>query len=164
MSGASGVPGMSAISGVAGLPIMSGVPGVFALPGVPLGGPRKLDSPKKNGKASGWVPAIRPKHRRSLPNGRQQGGAIGAAPKGRRFASPPIGVLPFGKDFRCFGLISGAHPEAFPPPFVLTVHLPWFSQRFVGSCADRRFTWFGKWWPKSFCVANLEPHLLACFE
>ena len=31
-------------------------------------------------------------------------------------APPPWGscCLPFGKDFLCFGLISGAHPEAFP--------------------------------------------------
>ena len=60
-----------------------------------------------------------PKHRKFLPNGRQQepqgGGAkrspLGAAPK-----APPC-CLPFGKDFLCFGLISGAHPEAFPPSF-----------------------------------------------
>ena len=68
------------------------------------------------------------KHRKSLPNGRQQGGAFGAAPRGRRFAPPPWGscCLPFGKDFLCFGLISGAHPAAFPhfflgdcPPFLV---------------------------------------------
>ena len=51
------------------------------------------------------------KHRKSLPNGRQQepqgGGAkrrpLGAAPK-----APPC-CLRFGKDFLCFGIISGAH-------------------------------------------------------
>ena len=32
------------------------------------------------------------KHKKSLPNGRQQCGAFGAAPRGRRFA-PPLGVL-----------------------------------------------------------------------
>ena len=41
-------------------------------------------SPKNGGKASGWVPEIKPNHRKSLPNGRQQepqgGGAKGAAP------------------------------------------------------------------------------------
>ena len=37
-------------------------------------------------------------------------------------------LLPFGKDSLCLGLISGAHPEAFPPSFFGTVHLPWFSQ------------------------------------
>ena len=74
---------------------------------------------KEGGKASGWAPEIRPKHRKSLPNGRQQGGAFGAAPRGRHFAPPPWGscCLPFGKDFLCFGLISGAHPESFPLSF-----------------------------------------------
>ena len=74
---------------------------------------------KEGGKASGWAPEIMPKHRKSLPNGRQQGGAFGAAPRGQRFAPPPWGscCLPFGKDFLCLGLISGAHPEAFPPSF-----------------------------------------------
>ena len=95
----------------------------FFAPGVkfsstkPLGKSRKVDSPqKKSGKASGWAPEIRPKHRKSLPNGRQQGGAFGAAPRRRRFAPPPWGScrFPFGKDFLCLGLISGAHPEAFP--------------------------------------------------
>ena len=65
------------------------------------------------------APEMHRKHRKSLPNGRQQepqgGGAkrrpLGAAPK-----APPC-CLPFGKDFLCFGLISGAHPEAFPPSF-----------------------------------------------
>ena len=86
---------------------------------------------KEGGKASGWAPEIKPKHRKSLLNGRQQGGAFGAAPRGRRFAPPPWGScrLEFGKDFLCFGLISGAHPEAFPHPFFGTVHLPWSSQR-----------------------------------
>ena len=34
-------------------------------------------------------------------------------------APPPWGscCLPFGKDFLCFGMISGAHPKAFPPSF-----------------------------------------------
>ena len=36
----------------------------------------------------------------------------GAAPK-----APPC-CLPFGEDFLCFGLISGAHPEAFPSFFL----------------------------------------------
>ena len=48
-------------------------------------------------------------------------------PKGAAPKAPPC-CLPFGKDFLCFGLISGAHPEAFPPSFFGTVHLPWFSQ------------------------------------
>ena len=76
---------------------------------------------KEGGKASGWAPEIRPKHRKSLPNGRQQepqgGGAkrrpLGAAPK-----APPC-CLPFGMEFLCFGLISGAHPDVFPPSFFL---------------------------------------------
>ena len=37
-------------------------------------------------------------------------------PKGAAPKAPPC-CLPFGKDFLCFGLISGAHPEAFPPSF-----------------------------------------------
>ena len=40
-----------------------------------------------------WAPEIRPKHRKSLPNRRQQGGAFGAAPRGRRFAPPPWVLL-----------------------------------------------------------------------
>ena len=56
------------------------------------------------------APEMRQKHRKSLPNGRQQepqgGGAkrrpLGAAPK-----APPC-CLPFGKDFLCFWCISGA--------------------------------------------------------
>ena len=77
-----------------------------------------------------WASEVRPKHMTSLPNEEnkkpQGGGAkrrlLGAAPK-----APPC-CFPFGKDFLCFGLISGAHPEAFPPSFFVTVHLPWFSQ------------------------------------
>ena len=34
-----------------------------------------------------------PKHRKSLPNGRQQGGAFGAAPKGAALRAAPFGVL-----------------------------------------------------------------------
>ena len=48
-----------------------------------------------------WAPEIKPKHRNSLPNRRQQN------PRGRREAPPPC-CLPFGKDFLCFGIISGA--------------------------------------------------------
>ena len=36
-------------------------------------------------------------------------GPLGVAPK-----APPC-CLPFAEDFICFGLTSGAHPEAFPP-------------------------------------------------
>ena len=59
-----------------------------------MGKPRKVDSPKKKegGKASGWAPEIRPKHRKSLPNGRQQGGAFGAA-QGGGASRRPLGVL-----------------------------------------------------------------------
>ena len=39
------------------------------------------------------APEMMPKHRKSLPNGRQQGGAFGGAQRGRRFAPPPFGVL-----------------------------------------------------------------------
>ena len=86
-----------------------------------------LEKPPGEGISQNWQilskiepergPEMMPKHRKSLPNGRQQGGAFGAAPRGRRFAAPPAWgscCLPFGKDFRCFCLISGAHPEAFP--------------------------------------------------
>ena len=76
-----------------------------------MGKPRKVDNPKqKGGKASGWAPEIMPKHRKSLPNGRQQSGAFGAAPRGGA-SRRPLGFccLRFGKDFLCFGMISGAH-------------------------------------------------------
>ena len=45
---------------------------------------------------------VTPEHKKSLPNGRQQGGAFGAAPRGLLLSS-------FGKDFLCFGLTSEAH-------------------------------------------------------
>ena len=89
-------------------------------------GLRKSPSQKKErGKAKidpEWAPEMKQKHRKSLPNGRQQpkGAAhearcpLGAAPK-----APPC-CLPFGKDFRCFCFISGAHSGsilAFPRSF-----------------------------------------------
>ena len=43
---------------------------------------RGKSPPKKIGKIQEWAPDIRPKHRKSLPNRRQQGGAFGAAPLG----------------------------------------------------------------------------------
>ena len=83
----------------------------FLLDRLPLGKPRKVERPKKEegGKAPGWAPEIMPKHKKSLPNGRQQepqgGGAkrrpIEAAPQ-----APPC-CLRFGKDFLCFWCISG---------------------------------------------------------
>ena len=39
------------------------------------------------------APEMMPKHRKSLPNGRQQGGAFGAAPKGAALRAAPFGVL-----------------------------------------------------------------------
>ena len=90
-----------------------------SLPLLLLGKPRKVERQKKEGgKAPGWAPEIMPKHRKSLPNGRQQGGAFGAAPRGRRFAPPPWGscCLPFGKDFLCFWCISGALLDLHGPP------------------------------------------------
>ena len=42
------------------------------------------------------APEMHRKHRKSLPNGRQQGGAFGATPRARRFACAsrrPLGVL-----------------------------------------------------------------------
>ena len=45
-------------------------------------------SKKKSGKASGWALEIRPKHRKSLPNGRQQ-----APPQGGDASRRPLGVL-----------------------------------------------------------------------
>ena len=48
-------------------------------------------------------------------------------PKGAAPKAPPC-CLPFGKDFLCFGLISGAHLRLFHLLFFGTVHLPWFSQ------------------------------------
>ena len=86
---------------------------------------------KEGGKASVWAPKIKPKHRKSLPNGRQrepQGGGAKRRPLGAAPKAPPC-CLPFGKDFLCFGLTSGAHPDAFPPSFFWTVHLPWFSHK-----------------------------------
>ena len=67
-------------------------------------------SKKKGGKASGWAPEIRPKHRKSLPNGRQQ------EPQGGGAKRRPLGVLVVYHlvSISCFGMISGAHPEAFP--------------------------------------------------
>ena len=41
----------------------------------------------------GRAPEMMPKHRKSLPNGRQQGGAFGAAPKGAALRAAPFGVL-----------------------------------------------------------------------
>ena len=52
-----------------------------------MGKPRKVERQKKSGKAPGWAPEIMPKHRRSLPNGRQQepkGAARSAASLWRR--------------------------------------------------------------------------------
>ena len=39
------------------------------------------------------APEMMPKHRKSLPNGRQQGGAFGAAPKGVALRAAPFGAL-----------------------------------------------------------------------
>ena len=39
------------------------------------------------------APEMMQKHRKSLPNGRQQGGAFGAAPKGAALRAAPFGVL-----------------------------------------------------------------------
>ena len=41
------------------------------------------------------APETHRKHRKSLPNGKQQGGAFGAAPRGRRFAPPPWAFVVF---------------------------------------------------------------------
>ena len=73
------------------------------------------------------APEMHRKHRKSLPNGRQQGGAFGAAPRGRRFAPPPWGscCLPFGKDFLCFWCISGALLDLHGPPSPLWKLRPW---------------------------------------
>ena len=67
-------------------------------------------------------PKMRQKHWKSLPNGRQQGGAFGAAPRGRRFAPPPwvSACLPFGKDFLCFWCISEALVDLHRPPMEIT--------------------------------------------
>ena len=51
---------------------------------------------KEGGKASGWAPEVMPKHRKSLPNGRQQGGAFGAAHKGPALRAVPY-TSPLGK-------------------------------------------------------------------
>ena len=82
------------------------------VPGM-VGKPRKVDSPKKKKveKPQDGHHEIMPKHRKSLPNGRQQkpqgGGAkrrplgLGAAPK-----APPC-CLSFGKDFLSFASLPG---------------------------------------------------------
>ena len=60
------------------------------------GGAVEVAQKKKRGNLeidSEWTPEMSPKHRKSLPNGRQQGGAFGAAPRGRRFAPPPWVLL-----------------------------------------------------------------------
>ena len=49
-------------------------------------------------------------------NKNPKGAARSAAPLGAAPKAPPC-CLPFGEDFLCLGLISGAHPEAFPPSF-----------------------------------------------
>ena len=73
-----------------------------------LGKPRKVDNPRKKNveKPQGWAPEIRPKHKKSLPNGRQQepqGGDAKRRPLGAAPKAPPC-CLPFGKDFSMFGL------------------------------------------------------------
>ena len=75
-----------------------------------LGKPRKVDSPQK-------------KKLEKPQDGRQKSSQNIGNPyqmeddKAAPSAPPPWGscCLPFGKDFLCLGLISGAHAEAFPP-------------------------------------------------
>ena len=59
-------------------------------------------SPKKKGeKAARWAQEIMPKQTKSLPNGRQQGGAFGAAPRGGFLLSSIRSGFPmFLLDFR----------------------------------------------------------------
>ena len=64
----------------------------------PLRKPRKVGSPKEeeSRKASGWDPEIEPKHMKSLPDGRQQGGATRfnqAIHASNGFAQPSIVVF-----------------------------------------------------------------------
>ena len=91
-----------------------------------MGKPRKVDNPKKK-----KVEKPQDGHQKSCQNigNPYQMEDNKAAPS----APPPLGscCLPFGKDFLCLGLISCAHPEAFPL-FFGTVHLPWFSHIPVG--------------------------------
>ena len=73
-----------------------------------MGKPRKVDSPKKekvekpqDGRQKSDQNIVNPYQMEDNKN-----------PKGAALKAPPC-CLPFGKDFLCFGLISGAHPEAF---------------------------------------------------
>ena len=70
----------------------------------------------------GWAhggPAGRRKCTKKIENPYQMQdnkAAPSAPPQGGGASRRPLGscYLPFGKDFQCFGLISGAHPETFP--------------------------------------------------
>ena len=77
-----------------------------------LGNQGRWTVPKKEGgKASGWAPEIKPKHRKSLFYQMEDNKAGPSAPPQWGGASRrPLGVsccLQFGKDFRCFWHISG---------------------------------------------------------
>ena len=74
-----------------------------------MGKPKKVDSPQKkkvekpqDGSQKSGQNIRNPYQMEDNKNPK------GAAPKA------PLCCLPLGKDFLCFGLISGAHPEAFP--------------------------------------------------
>ena len=68
------------------------------------------------------APEMHQKHRKSLPNGRQQGGAFGAAPRGGA-SCRPLGFccLPFGKDFLSFRCTSGTETSTETGDFTKTL-------------------------------------------
>ena len=69
------------------------------------------------------APEMMPKHRESLSNGRQQGGAFGAAPKGAALRAAPFGVLVV------FHLVRISYVlVSFPDPFLAR-----FSTKFTDS-------------------------------
>ena len=84
-----------------------------------LGKPREVDSPKKNWKSTRMGSGNQAKTLEILTKWETTRRRLRRPPRGRRFAPPPWRscCLPFGKDFLRFGLISGAHPEAFPLSF-----------------------------------------------
>ena len=79
---------------------------------------------------------------KSLPNGRQQGGAFGAAPRRRRFAPPPWGLLSsIWRGFLSFWCISGALLDLQGPVGIFILNLIDFFYGFLSRFGVSR-VWF----------------------